>query len=113
MKTTISHRGLRREVDWGEPARFIPMMIESMRRRISGVPGIYGFLRGHSTNPEWVYVGETGDLHDRLSRHLRSESLCVRQHAYWFVILPTEVGANRTLLESVLIEQLNPLCQRE
>ena len=73
--------------------------------------GVYGIFNGTT----WIYVGETKDMETRLYAHLRGESdqspRILRQKPTHFVFENCD-EAKRKTLETALIAELDPVCNR-
>lgn len=69
--------------------------------------GVYALLKGQA----WVYVGESGNIQERLFDHLRpDENACITRNAPDFFQFESCPAAKRVDRQDELIRALNPLC---
>lgn len=76
--------------------------------RNSGVYGIYN-------SSEWIYVGEAGDMEASLYEHLRSksnQSACILRRKPTHYVFDNCDEKTRLTREKVLIQELDPCCNR-
>ena len=85
------------------PRPFDTGAIQTFAPHLSGVYGI-------SNASEWIYIGETDDIHSSLLTHLQEPSAAVmRRHPTGFVFEVCD-RARRTARQDRLVSEYGPKC---
>lgn len=79
--------------------------IKAVAPKVSGVYGLYA-PKG------WVYVGETGNLEDRLFQHLRRDNECINRWKPTGFVFERVEASMRVARQDQLILELNPACNQ-
>ena len=88
------------------PRSFSPPSIMEHAPARSGVYGI-------SNASEWIYIGETDNIREALSRHLReSDATIFRRQPTGFVFEVCDPASRPTRLERLILEY-SPVCNRD
>jgi hypothetical protein len=70
--------------------------------------GIYGI----SNASEWIYIGETDDIRDALTQHLRAKDTALMMHRPAGFVFEVCVPAQRTRRQHSLIVEYSPACNQ-
>jgi excinuclease UvrABC nuclease subunit len=81
----------------------------SIRTHAPSAPGVYGV----SNARQWIYIGETDDIRERLLEHLTETSTRIRRYiptGFTFEVCHSHNKAER---HRRLVAQYSPVCNRE
>jgi hypothetical protein len=86
-----------------------PFTFEAVRGKVPQESGVYGLY----TAGQWVYIGESDDIRQRLFRHLNEPSASMNRFGPLSFSFETAGSADRVPLQHALICELDPACTEE
>lgn len=88
------------------PRPFTPRTINDHAPASSGVYGI-------SNAREWLYIGQTEDIHGALLAHLQDTSTSLMKHAPTGFVYEVCAGGSRLARQERLVREYGPSCNRQ
>jgi len=79
--------------------------IQSNAPRQSGVYGLF-------SPGKWIYVGESGDIQERVMQHLNGDNPCITRQSPVSFTFELVSAANRVGRQNALIQEFAPVCNK-